>query len=129
MKKITITEDDEFNKRYPQSLPCRMTITLKSGEQKTAELSNPDRPSRPPDERRASGGEVPRPGGAEAAAGAAGEDSRSGVEDRERRRLAVAVRRVADLDASFRTPHSGLIPSITPVPMTQTRGLDPGPRT
>ena len=48
MKKITITEDDEFNKRYPHSLPCRMTITLKSGEQKTAELSNPighhDRP-------------------------------------------------------------------------------------
>jgi 2-methylcitrate dehydratase len=48
MKKITITEDDEFNKRYPHSLPCRMTITLKNGEQKTAELSNPighhDRP-------------------------------------------------------------------------------------
>ena len=48
MKKITITEDAEFNKRYPRSLPCRMTITLKSGEQKTAELSNPighhDRP-------------------------------------------------------------------------------------
>ena len=48
MKKITITEDDEFNRRYPRSLPCRMTITLKSGEQKTAELSNPighhDRP-------------------------------------------------------------------------------------
>ena len=37
-----------FNKRYPRSLPCRMTITLKSGEQKTAEISNPvghhDRP-------------------------------------------------------------------------------------
>jgi 2-methylcitrate dehydratase len=48
MKKIVITEDDEFNKRYPHSLPCRMTITLKNGEQKTAELSNPighhDRP-------------------------------------------------------------------------------------
>ena len=48
MKKIVITEDAEFNKRYPHSLPCRMTITLKSGEQKTAELSNPighhDRP-------------------------------------------------------------------------------------
>jgi 2-methylcitrate dehydratase len=48
MTKITITEHDEFNKRYPASLPCRMTITLKSGEQKTAELSNPighhDRP-------------------------------------------------------------------------------------
>jgi 2-methylcitrate dehydratase len=48
MKKIAIAEDAEFNKRYPASLPCRMTITLKSGEQKTAELSNPighhDRP-------------------------------------------------------------------------------------
>ena len=48
MKKIAITEDDEFNRRYPASLPCRMTITLKNGEQKTAELSNPighhDRP-------------------------------------------------------------------------------------
>jgi 2-methylcitrate dehydratase len=48
MKKITITQDDEFNKRYPHSLPCRMMITLKNGEQKTAELSNPighhDRP-------------------------------------------------------------------------------------
>jgi 2-methylcitrate dehydratase len=48
MKKITIAEDDEFNKRYPRSLPCRMTVTLKSGEQKSAELANPighhDRP-------------------------------------------------------------------------------------
>jgi len=48
MKKITITEDSEFNKRYPNSLPCRMTITLKNGEQKTAEIANPighhDRP-------------------------------------------------------------------------------------
>ncbi|MBX9843368.1 MAG: MmgE/PrpD family protein [Xanthobacteraceae bacterium] len=48
MQKITITEDAEFNRRYPASLPCRMTITLKNGEQKTAELSNPighhDRP-------------------------------------------------------------------------------------
>ena len=48
MKKITITEDAEFNRRYPASLPCRMTITLRNGEQKTAELSNPighhDRP-------------------------------------------------------------------------------------
>jgi 2-methylcitrate dehydratase len=48
MKKITIAEDADFNKRYPNSLPCRMTITLKNGEQKTAELSNPighhDRP-------------------------------------------------------------------------------------
>ena len=48
MKKIVITEDAEFNARYSHSLPCRMTITLKSGEQKTAELSNPighhDRP-------------------------------------------------------------------------------------
>jgi 2-methylcitrate dehydratase len=48
MKKIVVTEDAELNRRYPASLPCRMTITLKSGEQKTAELSNPighhDRP-------------------------------------------------------------------------------------
>jgi len=48
MKKITIAEDAEFNRRYPGSLPCRMTITLKSGGQRTAELSNPighhDRP-------------------------------------------------------------------------------------
>jgi 2-methylcitrate dehydratase len=48
MRKITIAEDAAFNKRYPASLPCRMTITLKSGAQKTAELSNPighhDRP-------------------------------------------------------------------------------------
>ena len=48
MKKITIKEDAGFNKRYPASLPCRMTITLKGGEQKSAELSNPighhDRP-------------------------------------------------------------------------------------
>jgi 2-methylcitrate dehydratase len=48
MKKITIVEDIDFNKRYPGALPCRMTITLKTGEQKTAELSNPighhDRP-------------------------------------------------------------------------------------
>jgi len=48
MKKITITEDADFNRRYPASLPCRMTITLRNGEQKTAELSNPighhDRP-------------------------------------------------------------------------------------
>ncbi len=41
MKKIVITEDDDCNRRYPASLPCRMTITLKSGEQKAAELSNP----------------------------------------------------------------------------------------
>jgi 2-methylcitrate dehydratase len=48
MKKITIVEDAEFNKRYPAALPCRMTITFKDGQQKTAELSNPlghhDRP-------------------------------------------------------------------------------------
>jgi 2-methylcitrate dehydratase len=48
MKKITVKEDNEFNRRYPNSLPCRMTITLKNGEQRTAELSNPighhDRP-------------------------------------------------------------------------------------
>jgi 2-methylcitrate dehydratase len=48
MKKIEITEDLEFNKRYPDSLPCRMAITLKNGERKSAELSNPighhDRP-------------------------------------------------------------------------------------
>jgi 2-methylcitrate dehydratase len=48
MKKITIAEDAEFNRRYPASLPCRITITLKNGERKTAELSNPighhDRP-------------------------------------------------------------------------------------
>jgi len=48
MKKITITEDREFNARYPQSLPCRMTITLKDGERKSAEIANPighhDRP-------------------------------------------------------------------------------------
>jgi 2-methylcitrate dehydratase len=39
MKKVTIAEDGEFNQRYPASLPCRMTITLKNGDQKTAELS------------------------------------------------------------------------------------------
>jgi 2-methylcitrate dehydratase len=48
MKKIAITEDTAFNQRYPGSLPCRMTITLKSGERKTAEIANPighhDRP-------------------------------------------------------------------------------------
>jgi 2-methylcitrate dehydratase len=48
MKKITVTEDAEFNRRYPNALPCRMTITLKNGEQKTAEIANPighhDRP-------------------------------------------------------------------------------------
>src|SRR5215203_1374923 len=48
MEKIAISEDAGFNKRYPASLPCRMTITLKGGEQKSAELSNPighhDRP-------------------------------------------------------------------------------------
>jgi len=48
MDKISVAEDAEFNRRYPGSLPCRMTITLKSGEQKTAEISNPighhDRP-------------------------------------------------------------------------------------
>src|SRR3954453_17900219 len=41
MKKITIPEASEFNKRYPASLPSRMTITLKNGERKSAELSNP----------------------------------------------------------------------------------------
>ena len=48
MEKITITEDREFNARYPQSLPCRMTITLKNGERKSSEIANPighhDRP-------------------------------------------------------------------------------------
>jgi 2-methylcitrate dehydratase PrpD len=48
MKKIVITEDEEFNRRYPASLPCRMTITMKNDGEKTAELSNPighhDRP-------------------------------------------------------------------------------------
>jgi 2-methylcitrate dehydratase len=48
MTRITISEDAEFNRRYPASLPCRMTVTLKNGERKTAELSNPighhDRP-------------------------------------------------------------------------------------
>src|SRR4029079_7308349 len=33
MKKITITEDAALNKRYPASLPCRMTIALKGGAQ------------------------------------------------------------------------------------------------
>src|SRR4029078_7244157 len=28
MKKIAIVEDDAINKRYPEALPCRMTITL-----------------------------------------------------------------------------------------------------
>jgi 2-methylcitrate dehydratase len=41
MKKIVITEDTAFNQRYPGSLPCRMTITLKNGERKTAEIANP----------------------------------------------------------------------------------------
>jgi 2-methylcitrate dehydratase len=48
MKKIVITEDAAFNQRYPGSLPCRMSITLKNGERKTAEIANPighhDRP-------------------------------------------------------------------------------------
>ena len=48
MKKIVITEDAAFNQRYPSSLPCRMTIALKNGERKTAEIANPighhDRP-------------------------------------------------------------------------------------
>jgi 2-methylcitrate dehydratase len=48
MKKITITEDATFNQRYPGSLPCRMTITLKNGNRRTAEIANPighhDRP-------------------------------------------------------------------------------------
>jgi 2-methylcitrate dehydratase len=48
MKKISIIEDAGFNRRYPASLPCRMTITLKDGTSRTAELSNPighhDRP-------------------------------------------------------------------------------------
>jgi 2-methylcitrate dehydratase len=48
MKKVAIREDDEFNRRYPASLPCRMTITMKDGERRTAELANPighhDRP-------------------------------------------------------------------------------------
>ena len=64
MKKIAITEDDEFNRRYPKSLPCRMTITLKNGEQKTAELSNPIGHHDPPDERCAGGRKIPRAGGA-----------------------------------------------------------------
>jgi 2-methylcitrate dehydratase PrpD len=42
MKKIVITEHDAFNKLYTDgNLPCRMTITLKNGEQKTAQLDNP----------------------------------------------------------------------------------------
>jgi 2-methylcitrate dehydratase len=48
MKRISISEDTQFNERYPSSLPCRMTITLKNGSRKTAELANPighhDRP-------------------------------------------------------------------------------------
>src|SRR5438477_8139944 len=48
MKRIPITKDAEFNRRYPASLPYRMSITLKNGETKTAELTNPighhDRP-------------------------------------------------------------------------------------
>jgi len=48
MKKIVVTEDDGFNKRYPASLPCRMTVTLKGGKRIAAELANPighhDRP-------------------------------------------------------------------------------------
>lgn len=48
MNKITIKEDAEFNKRYPNCLPCRMTITMAGGKQMTAELTNPighhDRP-------------------------------------------------------------------------------------
>jgi 2-methylcitrate dehydratase len=83
MKKITIQEDDDFNKRYPRSLPCRMTITLKSGEQKTAELSNPighhDRPMS--DAQLVD--KFPRTGGAEAVGGSAAEGVGSRVEDRE----------------------------------------------
>lgn len=42
MKKIVITEHDAFNKLYADgNLPCRMTITLKNGERRTAELTNP----------------------------------------------------------------------------------------
>jgi 2-methylcitrate dehydratase len=48
MKRISISEDSQFNERYPNSLPCRMTITLKNGMRRTAELANPighhDRP-------------------------------------------------------------------------------------
>jgi 2-methylcitrate dehydratase len=48
MKKIVVKEDDGFNARYPESLPCRMTVTLRNGERRTAELANPighhDRP-------------------------------------------------------------------------------------
>jgi 2-methylcitrate dehydratase len=48
MKKIAIAEDAEFNQRYPDSLPCRMTITLKNGERSTAEIANPiGHPDRP----------------------------------------------------------------------------------
>jgi 2-methylcitrate dehydratase len=48
MKRISVSEESQFNERYPNSLPCRMTITLKNGARKTAELANPighhDRP-------------------------------------------------------------------------------------
>lgn len=48
MQKIAVTEDPAFNARYPDSLPCRITITLKDGTQRTAEIANPighhDRP-------------------------------------------------------------------------------------
>ena len=106
MKKITITEDADFNKRYPASLPCRMTITLKNGEQKTAELSNPighhDRPM--------SDAQVIEKfrglAGRKLRAGAIAEGAGSRVADRERRRMADAVRGTAGLAHSVIPGHA-----------------------
>ena len=66
MKKIAISEDDEFNKRYPAqpAVPDDDHAEERRAEDRGALQSH--RPSRPADERRASGGEVSRAGGAEA---------------------------------------------------------------
>ena len=48
MDKVTITQDAELQSRYPTSFPCRIEITNKNGQRKTAVVPNPighhDRP-------------------------------------------------------------------------------------
>jgi 2-methylcitrate dehydratase len=41
MRKISVTQDPEIERRYPTSLPCRIEITTKNGDRRIASVPNP----------------------------------------------------------------------------------------
>jgi 2-methylcitrate dehydratase PrpD len=41
MRKISVTQDPEIERRYPTSLSCRIEITTKNGDRRIASVQNP----------------------------------------------------------------------------------------